>query len=250
MPVPDQQPGRLNPALWNGDKLKPEVRARLLRIAYDFLSGIKAPGLSPIDLLLTGSNANLNWSAASDVDLHIVIDPKKIACPAEVTKDYFHDAASIWNEHHLVRFFGHEIEIYMQDAAEPLYASGVYSLMKGKWLQRPVDAVDPSSDVVTRKAEALLARIDKLIARPATQASLDAMQALRERIRTMRRAALAKGGEHSIENLAFKVVRRKGGLERLSHAARAVYDTIMTLEGATAPGALSMVEELEAIAWG
>jgi len=83
---------------------------------------------------------------------------------------------------------------------------------------------------------------------------MDTLEGLREKIRTMRRAGLARGGEHSVENLVFKQLRQRGAIERLSTSARAVYDEIMSLGEAadgvrpSMPNTRAMVEDLEALA--
>jgi hypothetical protein len=46
----------------------------------------------------------------------------------------------------------------------------------------------------------------------------------------MRRAGLSKGGEFSVENLAFKVVRNSGYFEKLSDYERNKEDDDLTLE--------------------
>ena len=67
----------LQPDLWNGDKLDPEVRERLLEIAEDFMAGLDVEA-DIEDIRFTGSLANYNWSKYSDIDLHIVVDFSKI----------------------------------------------------------------------------------------------------------------------------------------------------------------------------
>jgi hypothetical protein len=46
----------------------------------------------------------------------------------------------------------------------------------------------------------------------------------------MRKCGLEKGGEFSVENLAFKVLRRNGYLEKLSNIKTKSYDKLMSLE--------------------
>jgi len=51
----------LNPKLWDGTSLKPNLDKKFIRIAkafYDFLE-IEVPIL---DIILIGSNANYNWT--------------------------------------------------------------------------------------------------------------------------------------------------------------------------------------------
>ncbi len=62
----------LNPALWQGSNLRTDVRVALLKIAksyYNFLD-IDVP---IIDILVTGSQANYNYTRHSDLDLHLIV---------------------------------------------------------------------------------------------------------------------------------------------------------------------------------
>ena len=49
----------------------PEVRNKLLKIAYDFKDYIGVT-LDLIDIWLVGSNASYNYNSNSDIDLHLI----------------------------------------------------------------------------------------------------------------------------------------------------------------------------------
>lgn len=49
----------------------PEVRNKLLKIAYDFKDYIGVT-LDLIDIWLVGSNASYNYTSNSDIDLHLI----------------------------------------------------------------------------------------------------------------------------------------------------------------------------------
>lgn len=227
----DSQPGHLNPALWRGKTLLPEVRDRLLKIADDFLKDAKPATLRPLDIVVTGSNANLNWKSSSDIDLHMVVDVSKVGCPEDVAVEYLYDMTALWNEHHQIFMHGHQVELYLQDSKEKTpFSAGVYSLLHKKWIQEPVRVTDPDSKIVKKKADVLAAQILKLITKPSvSHETLGKIEALRNRLRTMRHAGLAKSGEHSVENLVFKELRGRGLIDRMKDAARGMYDTLMSL---------------------
>ena len=75
----------LNPDLWqDSNTLKPEVRESLLKTAQDFYKDTELT--APIeDIYMLGSSANYNWSPTSDIDLHVVIDFKKINRDVDLT---------------------------------------------------------------------------------------------------------------------------------------------------------------------
>ena len=56
-----------------------------------------------------------------------------------------------------------------------------------------------------------------------------AAKSIKEKIKLMRRSGLTKGGVYSIENLAFKILRRSGHLKLINDIIDKSYDKIMTL---------------------
>jgi len=50
----------LNPALYNGDHIKPDVREQLLLIAQDFIEHLGVNDLDLVDITVSGSNAAYN----------------------------------------------------------------------------------------------------------------------------------------------------------------------------------------------
>ena len=65
----------LNSKIWKSeDKIDPKIRKQLLKIADDFVEFLDIPWVEVIDVTLTGSLANYNWSEYSDIDLHIIFN--------------------------------------------------------------------------------------------------------------------------------------------------------------------------------
>lgn len=79
----------LNPAIWQSDEnIKPEISAKLLKIASDFYAEIKIkPALK--DVLLLGSSANYNWTTTSDIDIHLVIDINELGVNQKEAQELF-----------------------------------------------------------------------------------------------------------------------------------------------------------------
>lgn len=228
----------LNPRLWDQSEvpalLKPQVRARLLDIAHDFIEGVDAQKFEPDDIVFTGSNANFNWTPESDVDMHLMVDFSKYGDEIPLIEEYFRDLSLIWNEHHEVKIYGHDLELYAQGTNAPLYATGVYSLVKNEWLKQPThtSASDPDLQTAHLKAQTIATRIDRLVnasKKGHDQSLLPQLQRLREHIRDMRHTGLARAGEYAPENLAFKELRRNGYIDRLRDLSKLVYDRSKSL---------------------
>lgn len=205
---------RLNPVVWDEGQMKPEVRERLLEIAAKFEEHLGVP-VQVRDVWLTGSLANYNWSEYSDVDLHLLLDFSEVDEDEKLVRELMLAKKDLWNDRHDVRIGPFEVELYAQDVEEPHEATGVYSVKKDRWIRRP-RREQPKIDLVAvlRKSREMTRRVDRALDDyDCGSACLDRVM---DRIKKMRKCGLEKGGEFSTENLAFKVLRRNGYLEKLS----------------------------------
>ena len=223
----------LEPEIWEDDKITPEVREALLKIANDFL--IDFPFKVEVeDITLTGSLANYNWSKYSDVDLHIVLDFSQVDENEELVAGFFKNLQTNWNNRHDIHMKGYEVEIYFQDSREPHLSTGIYSIQNDDWLVKPEpEPVSIDYANIEKKAEDIVDRInhiEKMMADEEGDAVLDAIDRLKAKIRNMRKTGLEGAGQYSVENLAFKVLRRSEELGRLSDLKAKAYDELMTIK--------------------
>ena len=216
----------LNPEIWDEGKLDSKIRKALLRIANEFYIFLDIP-IPVDDITFTGSLANFNYTKFSDVDLHILIDYSKIDENQDLVKNYLMAKKASWNDKHDITIKGYEVELYPQDTNEPHHSTGVYSVLRDSWLTEP-KKIDPDVDIecVRHKAQCLMYAIDDVIKSPSRLWNIDK---IKEKIRNMRRAGLERSGEFSVENLAFKVLRRNGYLEKLYDTADKDYDESLGL---------------------
>ena len=214
--------------IWDGDKLRPKVRNRLIQIAAEFKKFLGIP-LPVSDILFTGSLANYNYTQGSDIDLHLLVDFDKVDENEPLLREMFTAKKSLWNDEHDIRIGPAEVELYVQDINEPHTATGVFSVTKNEWIKKP-HPQSPKVDTrnVWKKAVDLMDQIDHAIR---TECDSDCFERLKAKIRRMRQTGLDKGGEYSVENLAFKVLRRNGYLERLSEEATKALDRELSLGG-------------------
>jgi len=205
----------LDPDIWDNNAIRPHIRASLLRIAAEFLIGLNIE-VSPKDITLTGSMANFNYNPQSDLDLHVVIGFSDVDNDAELVKQFLMAKKSLWNLKHQITVKGHDVEVYPQDSNEPHHSTGVYSLLNNEWLVKPTRD-DPNIDPATveKKFNSLAAMIDGILGMPDR---INHIASVREKLGAMRKLGLSKAGEFSVENLAFKKLRREGYLDRLASA--------------------------------
>ena len=229
----DIQP-TLNQKLWNGDKnIRPGVKGSLMDIVNEFMEGLDMD-MDIKDVIVTGSIANYNWSKFSDIDLHILIDFAEVNDNEEMVKKFFDAVRSNWNKLHNIRVKGHEVEIFVQDEHEPHVSTGVFSLLKDRWLVKP-KKVQPAIDrhTATKKMKQIVREVDKLAAIYNNGKYEDAFEfsnRLREKLKRMRRSGLDRSGIYSPENLAFKMLRRSGDIEKLFDIYTLSYDKIHSLD--------------------
>jgi hypothetical protein len=221
--------GVLNPIFWSDGKFDQEVRTKLLQIATDFYTDLQVEA-PIIDIHLTGSLANFNWTEHSDLDVHVIMDFTQIGEDSELVKSALDGKRFIWNLRHPVKIKGFDVELYAQDKDEPHVASGLYSLMKDEWITEPQPS-NPQIDEkdITRKVEAYKVEILELEKEvknadsDQAREAQDRISALKQKIMKARKEGLANNGEFSIENLVFKSLRNDGWIERLIDLGSAAY---------------------------
>jgi hypothetical protein len=204
----------LNPRAWAGDQLRPEVQVKLLQIAKRFVDYLEIPGFRVLDVVLTGSMANYNWTQYSDFDIHVVTNYADLQCD-DLAEAFYQAKKKIWNDAHDITIHGHEAELYVEDINEPPVSAGMYSLLHNEWVKKPsYDPPEINDAAVNSKVQDLVKQIE--VALKSDQAA--DVQRVTDKIRQMRRSGLDSAGEFGTENLAFKVLRNLGYLNRLSKA--------------------------------
>ena len=216
----------LNPILFDGLEIKPEVREVLLKIANYFWDSMELD-IDYQDALLLGSSVNYNWTEDSDIDLHITIDFSQFDDP-ELIKKYFNSVKSKFNESHDLKIGDNEVELYIQDSNEPNSSIGIFSILNNKWIQDPVyEKVEIPDLDITQEADTFKQHIDQLIQLPPSKDTLDQISEFTEDLKQYRQSGLDKDGEYSIENLAFKELRNSGYIERIMNRKNEVIDRIL-----------------------
>jgi len=221
----------LNPLLWDGMILKPEIREKLLDIAKHFAEYLDIPNESIKDVTFTGSMANFHYGEKSDIDLHVIVDYKDIDDNIELVKKMLRAKKALYNDRRDITIKDREVELYPQDASEPHYSTAVYSVKDGEWITKPTPVyVDIDDDMIRRKAEELIDQGKLVINTEDLDDKAERLDKFKERIMNMRKAGLEKGGEFSTENLVFKELRNNGFLEKLLTAINKNIDKTLSLD--------------------
>jgi hypothetical protein len=202
---------KLNPKLWLGDRLDPAVRKQLLVIAKDFMSELGINDLAVEDVTVSGSNAAYSYTPHSDLDLHILVDMSKLP-EDEVYSELFNAKKVLYNDSHDITIRGVPVELYVQDSNQPVVSLGEYSLLKNKWIKYPTKRrANLDQNATKAKFEKMAEMIDLAF----KTRNLERVEKVIKNIKRYRQAGLDKGGEFSPENLAYKVARNQGAIQKL-----------------------------------
>ena len=219
---------RLNPKIWDGDSLDPEVRQKLKEIADAFQEFIGIE-LDVVDYTITGSNANYTWTDHSDLDLHLIVAGEV----DDAARELFNAKKALWGEQHNITIKGLPVECYVQGREEEHHSTGVYSIADNQWLVEP-KKIKPEVDdsAVEAKKDSVIHDIETAL----LSKDLNRLRLVKEKITKMRQAGLERAGEWSVENLVFKILRNLGLIDEITDKIRELEDQELSLEQAQSLG--------------
>jgi hypothetical protein len=212
----------LNPKLFANQRLKPEIRQGLLKIAEHFQEFIGVE-LKIVDITVSGSNAAFSYTEYSDIDLHLVVQ-----VPNEPEYKELLDAKkNVYNAKHDIKVKGIDVELYAQDVEQDHHSLGIYSVLKNTWVSRPEKvSVKVDSGDVKEKYKNYKERIEVVL----KDNELDVAKASWDDLKRMRKAGLEKNGEFSTENIVYKMLRNQGWIERLQDHITDLQDNELSIE--------------------
>jgi predicted nucleotidyltransferase len=219
--IPHQE---LNPRLWDHAELKPEVQVALLRIAREFWKFLEIDA-KITDIVISGSQANYNYTSHSDIDLHLIVPMGDIQCD-EPIEALFDTKRRLWKLKHTIDIYGIPVECYAEDQARPAVSSS-YSLLTNTWIREP----DPSKIEYNQQQVKHSVKVwTTLILHAVQTRDLTELERLTELLITYRKVGLAKQGEFGTANLTFKSLRNAGLLDRLHLALNTIKDSNLSLD--------------------
>ena len=218
---------KLNPKLWHDEQLDPIVRKQLLKIAEDFVEdlGVK---LHVKDITVSGSNAAFTYTPHSDLDLHVVVDMKKLP-DSDVYRELFQAKKTLYNEANSIKVRGIPIELYVQDSDVPVRSLGEYSVLDDHWIKIPKKQKASFDQMATKEKYEQLSELVKLAMKTR---DLDRINKAIGIVHRYREAGLHNEGEFSPENLAYKAIRKQGGIDKLYDLRDKLHGQSLSIEEA------------------
>ena len=229
---------QLNPKIWEDNKLKKNVRKRLIKIAKEFVKSTDIEFI-PVDIVIVGSIASFNWSKYSDIDLHIITDFKSINDNTELVKNYLYSKKCEWNnDHRDLKIYGYDVELYAQDINEENESNGIYSVKYNHWIKIPSakhkqldkNAIKEIAAMYINKIEYYNRKFDELSSDKAFLLLQSKVKYLYDLIIQGRKKSLPVEGEQATGNIIFKVLRRSGHLEMINKLKKKLFDKINSIE--------------------
>jgi len=199
---PNPHHHELNPALWDGTAMHTDVRHQLLKIAKNFIEFLSVPKLRLKDVTVSGSSAGYNYSDYSDIDLHLVVNSEETFTPQKIE----------YNNRYKLRIKGIPVELYVQPAGQPHHSAGIFSVLDNKWIREP-NHEEPTADPrdIKSKARSYSGKINKAM----RSGDVTQCRQVMDELKRLRKAGLESGGEQSVENLSFKLLRARGSIDKL-----------------------------------
>lgn len=200
----------LNPKIWNGDQLDPDVRSKVLEIVEEFKEYVEVP-MEVVDVHILGSNASYNYTQYSDLDVHIVVNFEMMGDCSEILQAYYDTERSSFNDKYDISIHGVNVEMYVEDVKANTVSNGIYSVYKDEWIKYPqrLDKI-PDIDLDPELSETI-ANIREIL----NGNDLDAVKDLINELYLMRKNSLATDGEYGKGNQIFKEIRNQGLLDEL-----------------------------------
>jgi hypothetical protein len=222
----------LNDKVWNNFELNRDIRKKLLKIGQDFFEDTEIK-TDVVDIVLCGSLCNYNWSEKySDYDLHIIVNMKDIDDNLELAEKLCDYAKKMWNTKHDIKIEGYDVEVAIQDSGELDNSirdgrmGGVYSLLHDQWIKKPQKVeFEPDEKLIRMKAETVMSSIDELDIEEDYAEFKDKLNKIWKKIKDFRKSGLeSEGGEFSVGNLVFKLLRRNGYINKVIEMKNQSYD--------------------------
>jgi hypothetical protein len=178
----------------------------LLKIAHHFALYLNVSRLYLKDVTLSGSSAGYNYSEYSDIDLHLVVSK------TNGNDELYTAKKNLYNNEHNLAISNIPVELYVQPADQKHHSAGIYSVLDNKWINEPVHE-EPTTDPKDIKAKArnYASKINSAL----RGNDIDECRSVMDELKRLRKAGLESGGEQSVENLAFKLLRARGQIDKL-----------------------------------
>jgi len=229
----------LNPKLFGEDGLLlPEVRNKLIEIVRYFEEYVQVP-IDICDVQLVGSNVSYNYTATSDLDVHLIANFDTVYKNPEVLAALYDLKRSEFNKNHDIKIRGIEVELYVQDVRSNITSNGIYSLCDNSWVKEP----KPLKSATKHNTDSEMEKWEVIIKEAIASNDYDTITQAINTLYLIRHNSIAVDGEYGKGNQLFKDIRSSGLLQRLKDAAYVAVSDELTLESYSEGQLLNRIED-------
>ena len=215
----------LNQKLFSGEKLKPEIKDRILKIVDAFVDDLT---IKPdvIDIQLVGSNVSYNYTPNSDLDVHIVTNFELLACDENLVQALYNAEKTNFNKNHDIKIKGINVELYVEDVKAGTASNGVYSVIEDDWVKFPKKLTDVKEYNLSREIGIWKGKIEEALSNGTEQEVKDIIN----RLYMIRKNSILIDGEYGKGNQLFKEIRNLGLLDELKEKVHELLSRELSLE--------------------
>ena len=199
----------LNPVLWSNNKLRKEVKEKIMNLVDEFQSTLDIP-LTILDINIVGSNASYNYTDKSDVDVHIITNFEEYGYPKEFIEAAMNSFKTNFNNKYDINYGGYNVEVYIEDVKSSPQSNGIYSVVRDEWIKEPIKLNPIEVDLEPELTE-FTNRINQILSNGTEE---DIIRVIDD-LYLLRRNSLVVDGEFGKGNLVFKQIRNDGLLDAL-----------------------------------
>jgi len=214
---------QLNPKIWNNYVLRPDVRLASMKIALEFYKFLQVD-IKIVDVVISGSQANYNYTEHSDLDLHLIVDYSQVQCEYPVD-ELFDTKRLLWKEQHDITIHNIPVELYVEDTANPAVSSS-YSIIKDQWIDEPKKQI---KNIDNNRVRSATQKWSKLIKFSLHHNDLGVIRKTKDLLKMYRQSGLSREGEFSVPNLVYKTLRNEGYIRKLMDAIRSLQDAQLSI---------------------
>ena len=216
---------QLNQKLFDGEKLKPEIREKILEIVDEFLDNLWVK-IEPLDIQLLGSNASYNYTEFSDLDIHIITNFEFLDASQEILNALYNLEKTNFNKNHNITIKGIPVELYVEDVDSSAISNGIYSVKDDKWIKFPNKIVDVPQYDLSKQVE----RWKLVIENRLNDENKEELVDLVNRLYMIRKNSIAVDGEYGKGNQLFKEIRNLGLLDSIKDKIKEITSDELSLE--------------------
>lgn len=190
----------------------------------------KGVDLHIIDAYIIGSNANYNYTAFSDLDVHIIVKEDN-DCVKKHLPIIYDAYRSIFDNKYNISIKGISVELYVQSIESTLknVSSGVYSVKENNWLKAPIkNFAKPEIDDI--KFSQAVNEWERNYFNVKINPTIEAIDNFIDDIYALRGESLANEGEFGFGNLVFKEIRNLGYIEDLKELKDSITEKSLSLD--------------------